>query len=171
MIPTSDVAEATANVSVGRQASRFGFVFEAVALEPVALELVDFAAAPRAVVRVLDRVAVDAAFAVVPPAAAFVPAVVFASATRALPAAVFGPASWRAFEAATLARAALAAAALPVARTLPPASTGTPPSAAVTLRASRLFRRAAAFGWIAPVLAARSSADIASASATAGSPS
>src|SRR5919108_2355243 len=62
--------------------------------------------------------------------------------------------------------AALAAAALPVCFvTRPPVETDAPPSAALILRVSRDLRRAAAFGWIAPDFAARSSADRASTSA------
>ena len=41
-------------------------------------------------------------------------------------------------------------------------TTDAPPTAALTLRARRDLRRAAAFGWIAPALAARSRAEIAS---------
>ena len=80
-------------------------------------------------------------------------------AARALPAAVWAPFALPALPAAMRALAALAAAALPVVLTTrPPDCTCSPPSAALTLRVRRDLRRAAAFGWIAPTLAARSSA-------------
>jgi len=68
-----------------------------------------------------------------------------------------------ALPAATRAFAAFAAAALPVTRvgfTLPVLSS--PPSAALIFNIRRLLRRSAALRWIAPVFAARSSADTAS---------
>jgi hypothetical protein len=84
-------------------------------------------------------------------------------AARALPAAVWAPFAFADFPAAMRALAALAAAALPVCFvTRPPAETEDPPRAALTFNVSRDFRRAAAFGWIAPTLAARSSAESAS---------
>src|SRR5206468_6042570 len=91
-------------------------------------------------------------------------------AARALPAAVWAPLALPALPAAMRALAALAAAALPVVLTTrPPACTCSPPRAALTLRVRRDLRRAAAFGWIAPTLAARSSALSASARAATGS--
>ena len=113
--------------------------------------------------------AVDAAAAA---AGAVVPSdrVVRDSAARALPAAVWAPLALTALPAAMRALAALAAAALPVVfATWPPATTVVPPTAALIFRTRRLLRRAAAFGWMAPVFAARSRAEMASLSATATS--
>src|SRR5688572_28566771 len=63
--------------------------------------------------------------------------------------------------------AALAAAVLPVTFvTRPDVVVAVPPSAAFTLIVRRDLRRAAAFGWMAPAFAARSSADSASMRAT-----
>ncbi len=68
--------------------------------------------------------------------------------------------------------AAFAAAAVPVVLVdLAPAWTSAPPSAAPTIMARRDLRRAAALGWMAPILAALSSAENASASETVASPS
>ncbi len=95
-----------------------------------------------------------------------------ASAARALPAAVWAPLALAALPAAMRALAAFAAAAVPVVFVgLAPAWTATPPRAAPTFLARRDLRRAAAFGWIAPTLAARSSAENASASEADASPS
>ena len=95
---------------------------------------------------------------------------VLLSAARALPAAVWAPLALPALPAAMRALAALAAAALPVVLTTrPPVCTWAPPSAALTLRVRRDLRRAAAFGWMAPTLAARSRALSASARAATGS--
>ena len=95
---------------------------------------------------------------------------VFDSAARALPAAVWAPFALTALPAAIRALAALRAAALPVLlATRPPATTWVPSIAALTLITRRDLRRAAAFGWIAPALAARSSAEMASLSEVATS--
>jgi len=84
-------------------------------------------------------------------------------AARALPAAVWAPFALVDFPAAIRALAAFAAAALPVCLvTRPPVATVMPPSAALTFTVSRDLRRAAAFGWMAPAFAARSSAESAS---------
>ncbi len=88
--------------------------------------------------------------------------VVFDSAARALPAAVWAPLALTALPAAMRALAALTAAALPVDFATCPPTTAPPPTAALILRARRDLRRAAAFGWIAPAFAARSSAEMAS---------
>ena len=78
---------------------------------------------------------------------------VFESAARALPAAVWAPLALTALPAATRALAALAAAALPVVLVTRSAVwTWAPPRTALTLRARRDLRRAAAFGWMAPAL-------------------
>ena len=91
-------------------------------------------------------------------------------AARALPAAVWAPLALPALPAAMRALAALAAAALPVVfTTRPPDCTCSPPRAALILRVRRDLRRAAAFGWMAPTLAARSRALSASARAASGS--
>ena len=91
---------------------------------------------------------------------------------RALPAAVWAPLALPALPSAIRVLAALAAAALPVVLvTLAVVWTWAPPRAALTLRVSRDLRRAAALGWIAPALAARSSELNAAARASAGSPS
>ena len=95
---------------------------------------------------------------------------VFVSAARALPAAVCGPFALVALDAATRALAALTAAAVPVDFAVRAVWTVPPPSVAATLSASRDLRRAAALGWMAPALAARSRTLIASASASAGLP-
>ena len=93
---------------------------------------------------------------------------VFDSAARALPAAVWAPLALSAFDAAMRLLAALAAwALLVVLVTRVDVWTWAPPVAALNLRVSRDLRRAAAFAWIAPVLAARSSAAWASARAIA----
>src|SRR5262245_37838066 len=77
------------------------------------------------------------------------------SAARALPAAVCSPFAFDALPAAMRALAALVAWALLVWRAaLPVAMVAVPPSAAFTLSISRLLRRAAALGWMAPTLAA-----------------
>ena len=95
----------------------------------------------------------------------------FERAARALPAAVWAPLALTALPAAMRALAALTAAALPVdLATWPALTTAEPPTAALTLRTRRDLRRAAAFGWIAPALAARSSAEIASLRLVATSP-
>ena len=97
---------------------------------------------------------------------------VLLSAARALPAAVCAPLALPALPSAIRVLAAFAAAALPVVLvTFPPVWTLAPPRAALTLRVSRDLRRAAAFGWIAPALAARSRALSAAARASVGSPS
>ena len=84
---------------------------------------------------------------------------VLLSAARALPAAVWAPLALADLPAAMRALAALAAAALLVCLvTWPDVWTCAPPRAALTLRVRRDLRRAAAFGWMAPALAARSSA-------------
>src|SRR6266536_2929222 len=67
------------------------------------------------------------------------------------------------------ARAAFCAAVLLTVLRRPAAAAPAPPARALILIASRDFRRAAAFGWMAPVLAARSRALIASARETCGS--
>ena len=114
---------------------------------------------------------VVSAAAAAPPAAASVRAVLL-SAARALPAAVWAPFALPALPSAMRVLAAFAAAALPVVLvTLAPVWTWAPPRAAFTLRVRRDLRRAAAFGWIAPAFAARSSALSASARASFGSPS
>ena len=96
--------------------------------------------------------------------------VVLDSAARALPAAVCAPLALTALPAAMRALAAFAAAALPVdLATWPALTTVVPTTAALTFFASRLLRRAAALGWMAPVFAARSRADMASPSVTATS--
>jgi hypothetical protein len=85
------------------------------------------------------------------------------SAARALPAAVCSLPPRLTRAAVTRAFAAFAAALFPVARAGFAATASTsPPSAAFTFSISRLFRRAAAFRWMAPLFAARSSAEIAS---------
>ncbi len=95
---------------------------------------------------------------------------VFDSAARALPAAVWAPFALTALPAAIRALAALRAAALPVLlATRPPATTCVPSIAALILITRRDLRRAAAFGWMAPALAARSSAEMASLSEVATS--
>ena len=82
-----------------------------------------------------------------------------ASAARAFPAAVWAPFAFSALPAAMRALAALAAAAVPVVLVaFAPAWTVTPPMAAPTFLARRDLRRAAVFGWMAPILAAWSSA-------------
>ena len=118
----------------------------------------------------LGGVAVALASAAAAFAAAASARAVLLSAARALPAAVWAPFALPALPAAMRALAAFAAAALPVVLTTrPPVWTCSPPSAALTLRVRRDLRRAAAFGWIAPTLAARSSALSASARAATGS--
>lgn len=85
------------------------------------------------------------------------------SAARAFPAAVCSPFALVALPAAMRALAAFAAAALPVWRCdLVVAWSASPPRAASSLRISRLFRRSAAFWWMAPTLAALSRAETAS---------
>ena len=141
----------------------FGFeaVFVAAALAGV------FAAAAFAFAgdfAAVDLVVVLAAGAAL--AAAFAAAVaaasvraVFDNAARALPAAVWAPLALSALEAAIRALAALAACAFDVVFvTRPPVWTWAPPVAALNFSVRRDLRRAAAFGWIAPTLAARSSA-------------
>ena len=104
-------------------------------------------------------VASAAALAAAALAAAASARAVLLSAARALPAAVWAPLALSALPAAMRALAAFAAAALPVVLTTrPPTWTWAPPRAALTLRVRRDLRRAAAFGWMAPALAARSSA-------------
>src|SRR6185369_17758603 len=95
--------------------------------------------------------------------------VVLVSAARALPAAVCAPFALSALPAAMRALAAFCAWALPTVFALPRATTVVPARRSFTLIARRDLRRAAAFGWIAPVLAARSRALIASARAACGS--
>ncbi len=137
----------------------------AFAVDAFAVELVD-----RRVAGFADASA-DASGAVAVFAAASERAV-FERAARAFPAAVCAPFAFAAFDAATRALAALTAAALPVLFvTRVAVCTDSPPRAALTLRVSRDFRRAAAFGWIAPAFAARSSALSAAARASRGSPS
>ena len=93
---------------------------------------------------------------------------VFETAARALPAAVWAPFALFALPSAMRLLAALAAYAFDVVLTTrPDVWTAAPPVAALNLRVSRDLRRAAAFGWIAPTLAARSRAAWASASARA----
>ncbi len=152
-------------------------VFEAVVLAFVAAALVAgfFAAAVRAPDDLVGVVAFGAAVSGVATAssafaAAAASRAVLLSAARALPAAVCAPLALSALEAAIRALAAFWAAALPVVLTMrPPEATVVPPSAALTLRVRRDLRRAAAFGWMAPTLAARSSALRASMRACAGS--
>jgi hypothetical protein len=129
------------------------------ALAGAFLVVVVFAAGLAAVV-----VAAVAAWASALAAACAVSARVdFESAARALPAAVCAPLALTALPAAMRAFAAFTAAALPVDLAMWPALTmAEPPTAALTLRARRDLRRAAAFGWMAPDLAARSRAEIAS---------
>ena len=95
------------------------------------------------------------------------------SAARALPAAVWAPLALSALPAAMRDLAAFAACALLVVFvTRVDVWTWAPPVAALNFSVRRDLRRAAAFGWIAPALAARSSAAWASAravAATAGS--
>src|SRR5258708_6681971 len=128
-----------------------------------------------AVVRVVafGASAVVAAAAVA--AAAASARAVFETAARALPAAVWAPFALLALPAAIRALAAFAAWAFEVVLTTrPEVWTETPPVAALNFKVRRDLRRAAAFAWIAPVLAARSSAEWASARALAavsGSPS
>ena len=96
--------------------------------------------------------------------------VVFVSAARALPAAVWAPLALSALDAAIRALAALAACALLVVfAAWAPVRAVAPPSAWLTWRVRRDLRRAAAFGWIAPDFAARSSALSASSRATLAS--
>src|SRR5207248_2303036 len=95
--------------------------------------------------------------------------VVLLSAARALPAAVWAPLALPALPAAIRAFAAFWAAALPTLLALPLTTTFVPARRSLTLSARRDLRRAAAFLWIAPVLAARSSALIASARLACGS--
>jgi hypothetical protein len=84
---------------------------------------------------------------------------VFESAARALPAAVWAPFALSALPAAIRLLAAFAAwALLVVFVTRVAVWTWAPPVAALNLSVRRDLRRAAAFGWIAPDLAARSSA-------------
>jgi hypothetical protein len=88
------------------------------------------------------------------------------SAARALPAAVCSPFAFVALPAAMRAFAALAAAERPTWRCgLAVAVSDSPPSAALARRIWRLLRRAALFGWMAPTLAALSSAAAARATA------
>src|SRR6185369_15669230 len=95
---------------------------------------------------------------------------VFESAVRALPAAVWAPFALSALPAAMRLRAAFAAWALLVCFvTRPEVWTWAPPVAALNFSVRRDLRRAAAFGWIAPAFAARSSAAWATASAAAAS--
>ena len=90
--------------------------------------------------------------------------------TASTSAAVWAPFALPALPAAMRAFAAFWAAALPVClATCAPAVTCVPPSAALTLRVRRDLRRAAAFGWMAPAFAARSSALSASTRAAVGS--
>jgi hypothetical protein len=84
-----------------------------------------------------------------------------ARAVRAFSAAVWAPLALAAREAAMRALVARAAA-LPPLAFLAAVVTGRPARAALTLRTRRDFLRAAALGWIAPTLAARSRALIAS---------
>jgi hypothetical protein len=92
----------------------------------------------------------------------------FDSAARALPAAVWAPLALPALPAAIRDFAAFAAWALLVCFvTRPDVWTWAPPVAALNFSVRRDLRRAAAFGWIAPTFAARSSAAWASASAIA----
>ena len=136
--------------------------FVAVFLGAAAFALVDFVAVAFFGVAVSGAASADDA--------ADVSRAVLLSAARALPAAVWAPFALSAFEAAMRAFAAFWAAPLLVVfaalRPWPPAA---PPTAALTFRVSRDFRRAAAFGWIAPAFAARSRALSASASACCGS--
>lgn len=98
------------------------------------------------------------------------PRVVRDSAARALPAAVCSPFAFVAFDAATRARAAFAAAARPVVRPgLVIGTSDSPPNAALSFSISRLLRRAAAFRWMDPFRAARSSAETAAMSASRAS--
>ena len=132
----------------------------------LALALLGFAAALVAGPwsRATTAASASAAFAAAASARA-----VLLSAARALPAAVWAPLALPALPAAMRALAAFWAAALPVVlATCPPACTWSPPSAALTLRVRRDLRRAAAFGWMAPALAARSRALRASARAAIG---
>lgn len=156
----------------------FGLAFVALALvdalevDLVALLVaVDFAAEAlvagldalvAAVVDPLSAAAASAAFAAAASARADL-----LSAARALPAAVWAPLALTDFPAAMRALAAFAAAVLPVALvTRPEVAACVPPRAALILIVRRDLRRAAAFGWMAPALAARSSADRASIKAT-----
>jgi hypothetical protein len=93
---------------------------------------------------------------------------VFETAARALPAAVWAPFALFALPSAIRALAAFAAWAYDlVLTTRPEVWTATPPVAALNFRVRRDLRRAAAFGWIAPVFAARSRAAWAAARAMA----
>src|SRR6185503_8515762 len=85
--------------------------------------------------------------------------------------AVWAPLALPALPAAMRAFAAFWAWALPMFFAWPRATTVVPASRSLTLRARRDLRRAAAFGWMAPLFAARSRALIASASVACGSPS
>src|SRR6185437_15442668 len=152
----------------------FGAAFAVVAFFGAALAAVFVAVALAVVALALGRVEVDSGVGVAVDSAAACAAAsaraVLLSAARALPAAVWAPLALPALPAAIRAFAAFCAAALPVVfTTRPPAWTCSPPSAALTFRVSRELRRAAAFGWIAPALAARSSALSASARAASGS--
>ncbi len=95
-----------------------------------------------------------------------------AIAALALPAAVWAPLAFSALPAAMRALAAFAAAAVPVVLVMRAVvCTLSPPRAALTFSARRALRRAAAFGWRAPVFAARSRAEYASARDAVASPS
>ena len=125
-----------------------------------------------ALLAVVDFAAVDFSAASVAAAAGSAAAVAVASrdvlesAARALPAAVCSPLAFDALPAAMRALAALVDCALLVWRAaLPVLMVASPPSAALILSISRLLRRAAALGWIAPALAALSNAETASMSA------
>jgi hypothetical protein len=135
--------------------------FVAVVFVAVAL-VAGFDARVEAAVDALSAALAWAAFAAAASARA-----VLLSAARALPAAVWAPLALVDLPAAMRALAAFAAAALPVTFvTRPGPVTCVPPRAALTLIVRRDLRRAAAFGWMAPAFAARSSADSASIRAT-----
>jgi hypothetical protein len=138
------------------------------------LVAVDFAAAVLGAAAFVDRVAFGAG-ATVSAAGVVVAAleaserVVFDSAARALPAAVCAPLALVALPAAMRALAAFVAAALPVdLATCALVTTAEPPMAALTFLAIRLLRRAAAFGWMAPALAATASLIVAATSTPSG---
>ena len=140
----------------------------ALAVEALALVAVVFEAAAFVVDLAGALVVFGAAVVASAAAAGAVSArVVFDSAARALPAAVCAPFAFVALPAAMRALAAFVAWALDVLFATWPATTALPPTAALTLRVRRDLRRAAAFGWIAPAFAARSSAETASASVAA----
>ena len=149
---------ALAAVALAAVALAAGFVAAAFAGAFVAAVAARLVAAFAAGLAVVGSAAAAAALAA--PAAASA-RLVLDSAARALPAAVWAPFALSALEAAIRAFAAFCAAALPMVFAARDEVVPAPATAAFTVRVRRDLRRAAAFGWIAPTFAARSSALIA----------